>query len=106
MHQCCSVQSGVHAAPDPSVASHLNIYKEPYYCINYLLIYNLKDLYRTSQRLRWGEGSLQEGTAAADVSGATFQPSADTGKKVFKTSEERKKQEKTKGSIHCGSRSQ
>lgn len=28
-----------------SLFTHLNIYKDCYYCINYLLIYNLKDLY-------------------------------------------------------------
>lgn len=32
--------------------------------------------------------------------------SADTGRKVSKTREERKEQKTTKGSIHCGSRSQ
>lgn len=29
-----------------SLSSYLNIYKDSYYCINYLLIYNLKDLYQ------------------------------------------------------------
>lgn len=75
MRQCCSVQSGAHAAPDPSVASRLNIYKEPYYCINYLLIYNLKDLCERLNDCVRGEGSLKEAPAAADASRATFQPS-------------------------------
>lgn len=40
-----------HPAPAPPprlplcVSAYLNIYRDSYYCINYLLIYNLKDLY-------------------------------------------------------------
>lgn len=32
------------SAKPTHLSSYLNIYKDFYYCINYLLIYNLKDL--------------------------------------------------------------
>lgn len=50
MHQCyfyalSTTHSSSDFLPPPLLFSYLNIYKDSYYCINYLLIYNLKDLY-------------------------------------------------------------